>query len=74
MPIYGYTVPDLPTILRICFDGDVSPTVVAKKQPIRVNETMTLVLNQSQVDIKHPFDLDAPNWRCSHQKRRSSIL
>ena len=34
MPIYGYTVPDLPTILRICFNGDVSHTVVAKKQPI----------------------------------------
>ena len=59
MPIYGYTVPDLPTILRICFNGDVSPTVVAKKQPIRVNETMSFVLNQSQVDIKHPSDLDA---------------
>ena len=36
-----------------------SPTVAAKKQPIRVNETMTFVLNQSQVDIKHPFNLDA---------------
>ena len=24
-----------------------------------MNETMTFVLNQSQVDIKHPFDLDA---------------
>ena len=59
MRIYGYTVPDLPTILRICFNGDVSPTVVAKKQPIRVNETVTFVLNQSRVDIKHPFDLDA---------------
>ena len=31
MPKYGYTVPDLPTILRICFNGDASPTVVAKK-------------------------------------------
>ena len=39
MPIYVYTVPDLLTILRICFNGDVSPTVVVKKQPIRVNET-----------------------------------
>ena len=29
--IYGYTVPDLSTILQICFNGDVSPTVVAKK-------------------------------------------
>ena len=29
MPIYGYTVPDLPTILQICFNGDVFPTVVA---------------------------------------------
>ena len=45
IPIYGYTVPDLSTILRICFNGDVSPTVVAKKQPIRMNETMTFVLN-----------------------------
>ena len=36
-----------------------SPTVVAKKQSIRVNETMTFVLNQSQIDIKHLFDLDA---------------
>ena len=36
-----------------------SLTVVAKKQPIRVNETVTFVLNQSRVDIKHPFDLDA---------------
>ena len=36
-----------------------SPTVAAKEQPIRVNETMAFVLNQSQVDIKHPFDLDA---------------
>ena len=59
MPIYEYTVPDLPTILRICFNGDVPPTVVAKEQPIRVNETMIFVLNQSQVDIKHSFDLDA---------------
>ena len=59
MPIYGYTAPDLSTILRICFSEDVSPTVVAKKQPIRVNETMTFKLNKSQVDIKHPFDLDA---------------
>ena len=58
IPVYEYTVPDLSTILRICFNGDVSPTVVAKKQPIRMNETMTFVLNQSQVDIKHPFDLD----------------
>ena len=55
MPIYGYMVPDLPTILQICFNRDVAPTVVTKKQPIRVNETMTFVLNQSQVDIKHPF-------------------
>ena len=55
MPIYGYMVPDLPTILQICFTRDVAPTVVTKKQPIRVNETMTFVLNQSQVDIKHPF-------------------
>ena len=30
-------MPDLPTVLRICFNGDLSPTVVAKKQPIRVN-------------------------------------
>ena len=30
-----------------------------KKQPIRVNEIMTFVLNQSQTDIKHPFDLEA---------------
>ena len=30
-----------------------------KKQPIRVNEIMTFVLNQSQIDIKYPFDLDA---------------
>ena len=59
MPIYGYTLPDLPRILRICFNRDVSPTVVAKKHPIRENETMTFVLNQSQVDIKHPFDLHA---------------
>ena len=59
MPIYGYTIPDLPTILQICFNGDVSPTLVAKKQPIRMNETMTFVLNQSQVDIKHLFDVDA---------------
>ena len=59
MPIYGYTVPDLPTILRICFNGDVSPTVAAKKQPIKVNETIIIVLNQSQIDIKHSFDLDA---------------
>ena len=47
MTMHGYTVLDLPTILRICFNGDVSPTFVAKKQPIRVNETMTFVLNQS---------------------------
>ena len=59
MPIYEYTLPDLPRILQICFNGDVSPTVVAKKQPIRENESMTFVLNQSQVDIKHPFNLDA---------------
>ena len=59
MPIYGYTVLDLPTILRICFNEDVSPSVAAKKQQIRVNETITFVLSQSQVDIKHPFDLDA---------------
>ena len=59
MPIYGYTVLDLPTILRICFNGNVSPTVAAKKQQIRVNETITFVLSQSQVDTKHPFDLDA---------------
>ena len=59
MPIYGYTLPDLPRILRICFNRDVSPTVVAKKHPIRENETMTFVLNQSQVDIKHPSDLHA---------------
>ena len=38
MPIYGYTLPDLPRILRICFNRDVSPTVVAKKHPIRENE------------------------------------
>ena len=30
-----------------------------KKQPIRVNEIMTFVLNQSQIDIKYTFDLDA---------------
>ena len=30
-----------------------------KKQPIRVNEIMTFILNQSQIDIKHAFDLDA---------------
>ena len=30
MSIYRYTVPDLPTILRICLKGDVSSTVVAK--------------------------------------------
>ena len=59
MSIYVYTLRDLPTTLRICFNGDVSPIVVAKKKPIRVNETMTFVLNQSQVDTKHPFDLDA---------------
>ena len=29
MPIYGYAVPDLPTILQIRFNGDVFPTVVA---------------------------------------------
>ena len=50
---------DLPTILRICFNRDVSSTVVAKKQPIRANETMTFVLNQSQIDIENLFDLDA---------------
>ena len=38
MPIYGYTLPDLLKILRICFNRDVSPTVVAKKHPIRENE------------------------------------
>ena len=59
MPIYRYTVPNLPTILRICFKEDVSPTTVAKKQQIRGNETMIFILNQSQVDIKHPLDLDA---------------
>ena len=31
MPIYGYTVPDLAITLRICFNRDVFPTVVAKK-------------------------------------------
>ena len=46
IPMYGYTVPDLPTILRVCSNGDVSPTVAAKKQPIRVNETMAFVLNK----------------------------
>ena len=30
MPIYGYTVPDLPTISWICFKWDMSPAVVAK--------------------------------------------
>ena len=29
------------------------------KQLIRVNEMMTFVLNQSQIDIKYPFYLDA---------------
>ena len=30
MSIYRYTVPDLPTILQICFKGDVPSTVAAK--------------------------------------------
>ena len=34
------------------------PPLSQQKQPIRVNETMTFALNQSQVDTKHPFDLD----------------
>ena len=55
MAIYGYTVPDLATTLRVCFNGDVSPTVVAKNQSI----TMPFVLIQRQVDRKHPFDLAA---------------
>ena len=30
MPIYGYTVPDLPTILRIYFNGDGLPPLSQK--------------------------------------------
>ena len=30
MSIYRYMVPDLPTVLRTCFKGDVPSTVVAK--------------------------------------------
>ena len=59
MPIYEYTVPDLPTILRICFKGDVPSIALAKKQPVRVDETITLVLDQRHVYLKHPVDLDA---------------
>ena len=74
-PIFGYTVPDLPTILRVCSNGDGSPTVATKKQPIRVNGTTIFVLNQSQVDIKHPFDLDADQIGGAFTKTgQSSIL
>ena len=45
-----------------------------KKQQIRVNETMTFVLNQSQVDIKHPFDLDADQIGGAFTKKQQSLI
>ena len=48
---------------------------LSQNQQIRVNETMTFVLNQSQVDIKHPFDLDADQIGGAFtKKQQSSIL
>ena len=48
---------------------------LSQNQQIRVNETMTFVLNQSQVDIKHPFDLDADQIGGAFtEKQQSSIL
>ena len=47
---------------------------LSQNQQIRVNETMTSVLNRSQVDIKYPFDLDTDQIGGAFTKKQQSLI
>ena len=50
---------NIATIFKICLQRDVPEERMVKKRPMCVTIAATFVVNQKQVGLKHPFDLEA---------------
>ena len=59
IPINSRRSLDVEEILRICLGGKSSEYQRIKNKPYRVTETATLLCDQREVKLRHPYDMDA---------------
>ena len=59
LPIYSNTSPDLEEIFRICLLGSVPEERIVKEKPTRIKDTVTFVIKQDKIKLRHPYDLEA---------------
>ena len=59
IPIYSRRSLDVEEILRICLSRKSSEYQRIKNNPYRVTETATILCDQREVKLRHPYDMDA---------------
>ena len=72
-PIYSKNkLLKISNIFKICLQRNVRPKQMVKKRPVRVTNAATFVLNQKEISLQHPFDLEADDVAGSYLKKEQS--
>lgn len=59
LPMIHQENPGLDEIFEICYGAEIPPEHVVKQKPLRVKKTATFGIDQTNIGLKHPYDLDA---------------
>lgn len=68
LPVYCKKSVDIREILEVCLGDKYDRDLIVTRRPYRVKDTVTLLLHQKNLNIKHPYDLDADNISGSFKK------
>ena len=72
-PIYSKNkLLNISDIFKICLQRNVPPEQMVKKRPVRVTNAATFVLNQKEISLQHPFDLEADDVAGSYLKKEQT--
>lgn len=70
MPLLHTESPGLEEIIKVCKFGP-EPEKLIKQKPLRIQESVTFVVNQGSIGLKHPYDLDADDIAGAFTKKDS---
>ena len=72
-PIYSKNkLLNISNIFKICLGRNVPPERIVKKRPVRITNAATFVLNQKEMSLEHPFDLEADDVAGSYLKKEQT--
>ena len=70
LPLYSRESPSISEIFSVCMFGT-DATRIAKQKPLRIRENGTFVVHQKNIQLKHPYDLDADDTPGAFTKKDS---